>query len=503
MVEETMPAENTSPAIDSAQQALYLSAVGFTKTQGLYQNATKYVTAPFVLRQCMPYAALRAGFRVEAEDSTNDTSYTQYSWVWDGVDGTSLFHPRVSLKADTESLVLEATTPIARRFVQSVWPFYDRLFRTSLKQAGTDVPFNSFLAITILTIELQSLLLDFKHYKQMSEQSGHPTWDQLANTFGTCFKLHSAATVNRFNGLVATAAGLPGIKGLVSEIVRMKSPFMPITGNGSITVPVENMITNSTTTDAPNNVLIDEVLKRCELILNVIRSDYSDELAAMKRHMPYSLGDLNFMASLPVVADPFKTDGLMNSSFNVLNISGNEGDPETVKRLAMNVDADGVGFIPYNANLVQPTSELHYLHTTMPMEIPFLSFISGATYIQDNDGIDAEFALLSPHAIGKAAIPGAFPSLYNGMLFQTFTSADIAMADFHHVPALSAQLSYDGTDLFYMPSARPVNIDLESVLIRLDKFVEYSFDLNVVGMLDVLAQTSGAPVVQPAVNAVR
>jgi hypothetical protein len=415
-----------------------------------------------------------------------------------------LFHPRTTIKADTESLELEAATPLAHRFVQSCWPHYDRLFRTSLKQAGTDVPFNSFVAITCLNIELQSLLLGVKTHLMLAEGIGIRTWDELANTYGQCFNLFNRTTSRRFENIVNVASGFPAMKGITMEVSRMMSPFMATTGNGTITVPVEEIpLAAQNSTKSSSSSFVTDALTKCELIIAILRSSYADEIAAMKRHMPYTLADSGFINTLPIVPDPFKTDGMLNSAISTINVSGNEGDAASfTNHLTMTSDAADVGFLPYTLEVSEADSAIAHKYTVFPDAIPFGSLMSSEIYIEDSDVTDKEFTLLTPHIIGAVSIPGT-NTAYTGINFTAYTNHGLDFSVFYLQEALSLQWVYYDSETFWLPDGHPVNVDIDGLLSYLYNAFEVACDLPVVSRIDKLAQTSGAPVVNPAVHGER
>jgi hypothetical protein len=498
-VETSTPAETQVASYNE----LLLSPVGFTRAPRPYYFLDKYALPPVVLRQCMPFAAFRGGFRDTSEDSTNDTFVSQANWDPEGVDGTSLFTPAIGMKTTLDALELEAATPYAWRFVTNIWPFYDRLFRTSLKQAGTDVTFNSFVAITSMEAELVSLLMDAIAYIQLGEPTDHTDWRQISDMWSRVYSLQSATPKRKLESNLAIAMGLPCMKGMIQEVIRMKSPFMTTFGKGTVNVPLEYVVNkaSSVVVGAQN---ITQLFTRIEVILTVLRSEYADELAAMKRHMPYTMADAGLGSVLPVIIDPFKSDGLLNSTLVPRNVSGNEGDP-TESTLLMSVDASEVGFLPYDLAIDQPAESdvVNQIHTVMPDAIPLLSLMSQTLYVKDSDAVDAEFALLAPHLWGNAIVPSLDPTgaLLHHTLFDDVSDMDDTMI--HLIEPLSLQrASIGGTD-YYMPFAKKVSIDIDEALKGLYLMMEAFADHNVVGAIDKLSQTAAAPVTLPEVRNVR
>jgi hypothetical protein len=483
-----------------------LAPVGLTRVRHPYVYTDKYQVPPLVLRQCMPFAALRGGFRLASDDETNDVFPSQINWDPSGVDGTSYFHPRIGMKAEMENYSFEAATPIAYRFVTQVWPFYDRLFRSSLKQAGTDVEFNSFLAITALTTELTSLIQDLNVYLGIATVEDSMSMMELASLFARSYGLYNRSYTRRYESIVMTAAGLPAMRGLTAEVIRIKAPFMPTVSRGSVTAPVEVMpLMGDTPTVSSNGTLVSDILTRCELIVNILRGEYADDIAAMKRHMPYTLGDAGFANQHPILVDPFKTDGLMNSYFHVLNVAGNESDPDRAV-LYMLQDAEGVGFLPYDVTLdLDPTNVERTLHTVMPDALPALSLLSQSLWIADNDALDEAFALLTPHIWGAACVVYV-NATYTGVLYYQFgqaSGANLQPFNWHLGDAICAQMANYNSETFYMPSGQRVNLDVDASLKAIYQFVEDMTDIKVVATIDTLAQTAAAPVVDPAVHATR
>jgi hypothetical protein len=505
-VTDSQPDDGMTPSADNqtaSYNELLLSPVGFTRAPRPYYVLDKYAIPPVVLRQCMPFAAFRGGFRDSSEDSTNDTFAAQYNWDPEGVDGTSLFTPIVGMKATLDAMELEAATPYAWRFVTSIWPFYDRLFRTSLKQAGTDVTFNSFVAITSLEIELVSLLMDVISYINLGEPTDHTAWRELSDMWSKVYQIQTATPKRKLESNMAVAMGLPCMRGMIQEVIRMKSPFMTTFGRGTINVPLEYVVYKSGSVAGYSQSLTN-LFTRIEVILTVLRSEYADELAAMKRHMPYTLADAGLGTVLPVIIDPFKSDGLLNSTLLPRNVSGNEGDP-TESTLLMSVDASEIGFLPYDLSIGQPPDSdvANQIHTVMPDAIPLLSLMSQTLYITDSDAVDAEFALLAPHLWGNAIIPSLNPNgvLMIHTLFDDITDLDDTLI--HLVESLSIQrASIGGTD-YYLPFAKKVSIDIDETLKGLYALMDSFHDHNVVGSIDKLSQTSAAPVTLPEIRNVR
>jgi hypothetical protein len=444
---------------------------------------------------------LRGGFRLASEDSTDDVSVLPAGWDPEGINGTDHWRMVVGgFKSSNDAKEFEPATPMAGRFVSKVWPFYDRLFRSSVKQAGTDVTFNQFVAITNATIELVSLIRDMLHLKWLAETPASESWSQMQNVFGIVHKLHNKSFERRLENIIGIASGLPAIKGIISETVRMKTAFIPVGGEGSMVIPYESSLSGGTVSSTSFSV--EFCLARIEAILSALRGDYADEVAAMKRHMPYTLADTNFVALAPTVVDPFKSDGVINSDMTYNNTAGNNGDESTVNALVINEEADTISFIPYGASQdmsgIDVTNELH---TVVPGGMPLLSFLSASIWIADNDLVDKDFALLTPHLWGNAYIP--YDIQTGGISYYTQDSNVIA-EDYSHLRGpLSMQLSVQGSETFYFPYGRRTRVDLDACLNGLYMFTDQLGDISVVGGIDELGKTAFAPVVHPAIDAVR
>jgi hypothetical protein len=505
--EESSMSEDTKEGVSGttldALSGMLLAPSGHVRARPLFTVDDPHARVPIAFRQVIPFAAIRGGFRLEAEDSTNDTAVEQINYDPSGIDGTSYFHPRLTIKADIENNDFEAATPLAHTLVQRIWPHYDRLFRTSLKQAGTDVPFNSFIAVTCLTVELHSLLMDVRSYLMLSNPMGIKPWDELSNLFGQSYNLFNRSLTRRFEAIVELASGFPAMRGMTMETKRIKSPFMPTTANGSITIPLEAMMTSANSaTRTSTDSIVSDILTRCELITNVLRSSYADEMAAMKRHMPYTLGDADFMGALPIVPDPFKTDGLMNSAISLINVSGNEDDAGESNTFTLEQDASEVGFLPFNFTMTSdPINVFAYVYTVFPQSIPFGSIMSMELYVEDSDATDKEFALLTPHQFGYAAIPHVNDT-YDGIDVYYQSNYFIAQDNGLVREALCMQLGGVMANL-WLPDGEKVNPDVDAILSNMKIMMDAVCDLHVVSGIDRLAQTSGAPVVNPAVHSLR
>jgi len=503
---------NTSESTSAASSATFGSdvaqlivPVGFVKTQRPYTIDDIHNRPPIVFRQVIPFAALRGGFRLASDDDTNDVCVSQINLDPAGLDGNAYFEPLLDMKTTIEDYEFEAATPLADRFTRVTWPSYDRLFRTSLKQAGTDVPFNSFLAVTFLVIELVSLLTDVMSYRKLASRIGIPKWDELSNAYGLSYKLYPKSVERRIESILEVMLGFPAMKGMVHETMRMKAPFVATVGEGVLTVPFEvAMNDNQSATKSAQSDFVLNILTRMELICAILRGSYSDEIAAMKRHMPYTLADCGVGNEFPVTIDPFKTDGFMNSSFKVLNVAGNEEDPAANRSFIMTEDASDVGFIPYNLDVEEMTGTVNTCYTVFPDSIPFGSILSSEVYISDNDLIDKSFAMLTPHQIGYATIPYTNAD-YTGITHITFRYDENSIVPdyFHLLDAILAMRAYETGTEFYMPYGSPVNVDIDAVIKGLNIFMDMVTDLSIVNTIDKLAQTAGAPVVDPAVHAAR
>jgi hypothetical protein len=499
-----IPAEMT---MNQTQMQL-AKVVGLTRASRFYNINDRYLSPPVVLRQVIPFAALRGGFRLASEDSTNDTTVNAFNHTPNGIDGNDYLFPDFTLFADLQANLYEPATPMANNFVDVIWPHYDRLFRSSVKQAGTEVTFNNFIGAISCLIKLQSLMIDVKTYTQLANPIGIDSWDEVSSNFGVCLKLYDKSLERRFDRLKQIADGLPGIAGIVNEVKRIKSPFMAIGGEGALTVPVEFFPNSSYSKFSPSVHISTNLMNEIENIIEILRGDFADVIGAMKRHMPYTLGDLDFTAKLPITVDPFKTDGFLNSDASTLNVSGNEGDPDDVNTIYILQDASGVGFIP---NVyTQDASKITFsnrIHTVFPDGIPLLSVMSSSIWVADSDAVDAEFALLTPHIVGKIGIPYYVNTGVGVLTLFSDTDGDTVFSNeaFAHLirPTLSHSVKIGGSGTLYMPFAKPTTLDFDAVVSGLDWFTGAMFDLPIVTALDTLAQTSFAPVVHPTVAALK
>lgn len=444
-----------TPEINEMQAGL-MSAVGLVKPSRIYDVDNNFMSPPVIFRRVIPWAALRAGFRPYANDETDDVGINLLNYDPVGVNGSSDFNN--PSKATTDATTYEVTTPLASVFVSQVWPVYDRLFRSGIKQAGSDVSFNSFVACIIQLTQAHSYILDCITYLKWSEGVGVRDWDDLSGNFSDCFQLHSTSFRRRLENAMNQISGLPCIKGIVHETVRMKSPFMPLGGDGTIVQPVELMPADNITVarTAPTSVIINFV-NSVESALTNVRTQYPDELAAMKRHMPYTYGDCNAFSLLPLAADPFKTDGFNMSAFEALNVAGNEGDESDVTSIILNEDALGTGFLP-GVFTQDTTSALlkDRLHTVFPSELPLMSILSGSVWVHDNDVIDKAFALLTPHIVERPQIPYWSTSL-DSFRFLAFAGGDIPDNRTHLTRALGRHTYGHSGDTIYAPFANPTD----------------------------------------------
>jgi hypothetical protein len=397
---------------------------------------------------------------------------------------------------------------MAYDFVRLVWPHYDRLFRTSLRQSGTEVKFNHFLAIIALTIKLQTYVLDAKAFLMLSTKIGIPDWDEMAGDFGQAYGLAAARWQQKIDSIETIASGLPCIKGVAAEVSRMKSPFFPIGGDGVLVVPFELPPgqLNQTIADFDSS-RIKEIFTKIDTILELLRGDFSNEIAAMKHHMPYTLGDVTWTEVMATTPDAFKTDGLLNSDFNTLNVAGNEGDDTYVNVIYLNEDSTSLdGFLDGTQTIDQTAITVSSsLHTVFPQSLPLLSMLSSTVWVADSDLVDKEFALITPHVTGLATIPYRKPGKISLKKFgnQAATSLDVSSGLEHLIRSLSApSYKVDGNEL-YQPLGNKTTIDLDIYLNGLEWFTMYVFDVSIVTAIDSLSQTSSAPVVHSAVASIR
>jgi hypothetical protein len=376
-----------------------------------------------------------------------------------------------------------------------------------VKQAGTAVTFQSFLTINALTIYLVSYIQDAITALKLREPIGNPDWDELRHLYTSCNGLHGKAAERRLESIIEVASGLPGIKGVVSEIRRMMSPFMAVGGRGTITIPYSCLSVMEGLTIAPSSSYT-SILTACEQILAVLRGDYADEIASMKRHMPYTLGDCDFTSSLPTTIDPFKTDGIVNSNFDVLNVSGNESDESQVKHILVDEPAAAAGFLWYDPTQVIENAVVHNMfHTVVPGGVPALSFLSSSLWLADDDVLDKEFALFTPHMWGIASIPYQLTHQQMSTLviagdLQEHSTLDERgyLADALGLQTVS---SFADSVSFYVPFAQRATLDLDACIKAVQYIVDISFDFGQVASIDELSKTSMAPVTHPAVAATR
>lgn len=486
--------------------ALMATKVGSVRALKPYALTDSQQVCPVALKQLIPFGSFRGGFRDAAEDSTNDTAMAQEGWDPSGIDGTSLFTPATGMKATIDALTLEAATPVAHRFTQSIWPSYDRAFRTSLKSLGTVVTFNEFVAVTALTMELQSLLLDVQMYIQLSNGIGNPVWDELANQYGESYKLQSRTFLQRVENSALVAAGIPALYGVVREICRMKSPFILPSSRGTVLFPVEYTISEAASRTSQSSKVHNAVTK-IDLILSILRGEYADQVASMKRHMPYSLGDAGFMDQLPIIIDPIKGAGVINFVGNPRNISGNEGNLDPVFSLMIQQDAAAVGFLPIDATFQhddQPYidyDEVKFFHTYNPVGVTLGELASSAIYLRDNDVTDREFALAGFHQWGIAVIPSD-DGTYAGITWEAL-NANVCESYPWIADALGLLIVTLDTNVYYMPEAYQTTLDAEGIIRGFRDLLHLFMDTPQMDQFDELAQASAAPVRSAPIDQVR
>lgn len=491
----------------SQKQARLLSPVALPKARRPYTVNDPYRAPPIYFRQIVPWAAFRGGFRVAGAGPTHDSGLEGVLGMdEEGIDGTDALACTVNESAAYAAAIAgswEAATPIALDFQARVWPYYDRLFRATVKTATTPVTFNIFTSYIALCTTLQSRILDLVNMIKLRDGIGIRDWDDMSGAFGSSFGLFNKTFERRVEKAIEIASQFPMIAGFANETRRMKSMFIPVGGEGTVCVPIEDMVANNASTLIPNNNWRDDIINGIERILSELRGDYAEELAAMKRHMPYTLGDINAFVPLPLTVDPFKSDGVINSDLKVLNVAGNNGDPADVNTIYINEEAAAVGFLPdtytEDSSLAAPHNALH---SVLPGGLTTLSLMSGSLWVSDNDAIDKEFALVTPHQVGHAWVPSFAPAL-NGINFTPFTADTIGAANYGFVQALSQQTWVTSGERIYSPYSEPVTPDLEAIVEGSLEFLHMSCDLDVVGSIDYLSKTSSASVVHPAVAKVR
>jgi hypothetical protein len=421
-------------------------------------------------------------------------------WDPSGVDGADWLAGQSFTQVD--ALALEPATPLAAYFVTNIWPHYDRLFRAGVKQAGTEVGFNHFLAVQCKLLTAVNRLIDIQTMFTLAEADFGREWERLQNTFGRANKLYVKSLLKRYENLVKTLVSMPAIRGLFNENARMRAHFSPVGSRGSLTVTLERYdvpILNNA--DSPSN-MVENWLTEVDDITNELRSDYADVVASMRRYMPYTLGDSAYVMLPGISVDPFKTDGLINSDFTYNNVSGNEGDETTVNSIFLNQDASEFGFTSTEISQDVATGDTlaNKLHTVIPGGIPAMSLWSSSVWMFDNDALDKEFALFTPHMWGAAFIYTR-TSAYN-LTRIDFTGGNMAGMT-HLAGPLSVQvMNVDGTDV-YSPIGTPTTIDIDAALTAFYPMIEEAFDVRVIRNIDGLAQTSSNPVVHPAVHAAR
>jgi hypothetical protein len=359
-----------------------------------------------------------------------------------------------------------------------------------------------------MMIKLQSYVLDAKALMALANPIGLSDWDEIAGDFGQAFGLSQARWQKRLESVMITAAGIPCIKGIATEVSRIKSPFFPIGADGSLCVPMELPPSqlNNTIADFDSSRIL-EIFTKIDTILELLRGDFSNEVAAMKHHMPYTFGDIPWTDIMAPTPDPFKTDGLLNSDFNTLNVAGNEGDDSYVNVVYINEDSTSLdGFLAGTETIDQSKVTVNNgLHTVFPETLPLLSMLSSTVWVADSDAVDAEFALLTPHVTGLATIPYRKPGVVKLKKFGNSAEDYLSLtAGLEHLrrPLLAHSISVSGVDL-YMPSANRTTIDLQVYLNGLEWFTQFVFDVTVVTAIDSLSQTASAPVVHPAVAGLR
>jgi hypothetical protein len=469
-----------------------------------YNIEDVYAQPGLVIRECCPWAALRGGFATTAAVADDYTFSTIGAWSINGIDGDTPFAPVVGMKAALSGATIYARTPIAFRFLSNVWPVYDRLFRSGVKQTGSSVAVEEFIAITLLILEAQSLVLDIETHFYISNGVGIQAWDDLSNIYGTTTKAYAASTVRRYERALQRLEMLPAITGLLEEAVRIRSPFVPLGSAGNVVVTLENIDKiKAGMAIAGGNTVLTDCLARIELILDILTSEYADVVASMLRHMPYRVGNANYRKMLAPTVDPFKTDGIINSDFEVLNVAGDNDDPDYENYLL--VDGPGVvsGFLESSYSLDVTTDTVrNKLSTVVPGGMPALSFISSTVYLKGDSLVDANFALFTPHMFARALILDHQATGVLGAHLQT--SQALATNRAHLWKALNFQVLDIGAESdLYLGNAKEITPDLDALINAINYLVDKASDLSVISGIDVLATTSYAPVVHPAVDTMR
>jgi hypothetical protein len=461
-----MATQSASTSITSSLASIAGHQIGMVVPTVGYDATNKGQRPPFIIRQINPMAGVLFAF-AESDTITDDVKVQDDQDV-DGVDGSAPVLDNTDLADDA----LYAISPISNILSRRVWRVINTYLKSGIgtRHNVTLASFSRYMArITFVAATVRSILnLMYlqDNYRFNDQNFGR---DQvLFHRFVEDTGIHDAANQQLLEHVIAQTRGLPVFPRLINEMVRMLEPYLIDDADQTLHIPQfvpwdESAVSAGTQ------------LQLCEEYLEYLTGSLPDTVALMSAFIPASFADTALWSTPVVGYDPIKTSGAFNSSFELLNIAGNETSPDDDENTMIVIDDPGTASSVWKPGLLtqaqlSSADGVHFY--TKDDALAAMEFLSSTVWLEVRSTTPDNYMLLTPHQWGRAII------FNDDETYDVIDGANLSTALDHLAPFLNCKFPGRSDEITVKPGYQQMELELNAAMAIVGRFSEVLFHVD-------------------------